>query len=318
MKDTTQERAQTPQTNMAMDITLWSKLIGYSSIKSYPLLPCPHCQKNELKLEHESIQSRQLSKESLAKNRKYKAEKAKLLQSSEPMTQSIKAEDITLWKIIGAVASVHDSYTNPINGSPHLLNCFFTCQSCQESVSASGIKLIPEKGFLNSDDVIPHVKFDHFSPPLVMFPISKNVPDSISEELFDAFKYFHFDPSSSAAKLRRAMERFCDHQQIEGNNLNRKVQNLAKPHPEEAMYLEALKLVGNEGTHGNNVDELDLLYAFQIFEFVLELYDRQARFDALQNVYDKLAEKVGKEKLQLKYEPPIMHEALPTKCDKQG
>lgn len=298
-----QAQTQTPLNNMAMDIKLWSKLIGYSSIKSYPSLPCPHCHKTELKLEQESIQNRQLSKESLAKNRKYKAEKAKLLQSTEPMTQSIKAEDEALFKIIGAAVLMYDSYTNPINGTPHLLNCFFTCQSCQESVSASGIKLIPEKGFLNSGDVIPQVKFDHFSPPLLMFPISKNVPDSICEELFDAFKYFHFDPPSSAAKLRRAMERFCDDQQIEGKNLHRRIQDLAKTSPDEAMYLETLKLVGNEGTHGSDIDELDLLHSFQIFQFVLELYDRQAHFNSLQHVYKKLTEKMEKNLPRLEHKP---------------
>lgn len=303
MINTTSGQEQAPLTNTDMDIKLWSSLIGYSTLTSYPLLPCPYCHKVDLKLEHESIQSRQLSKESLAKDRKYKAEKKRFIETSQTDVQSLKEESNDFFKLVGGVALFYQEYTNHLNGIPYLLNCFFTCQSCKESASASGIKLIPEKGFLNSGDVIPQVKFDHFSPPLVMFPISKNVPDSICEELCDAFKYFHFDPPSSAAKLRRAIERFCDDQQIEGSNLNRKVQNLAKPHPEEAMYLEALKLVGNEGTHGNNVDELDLLYSFQIFEFVLELYDRKARFDALQNVYDKLADKMGKERLQLEHKP---------------
>lgn len=294
---------QTPLNNMAMDIKLWSSLIGYSPLKSYPLLPCPHCHKTELKLEHESIQTRPFSKETLEKSRKYKSEKEKHSKAQEITSQSIDKEDNGFLKWVSIAAYVYQDFTNPLNGTSYLLNCFFICQNCQQSVSASGMQLIPLTGLTNTDNDTSQVKFDHFSPPLVMFPISNNVPDSIREELFDAFKYFHFDPPSSAAKLRRAMERFCDDQQIEGNNLNRKVQNLAKPHPEEAMYLEALKLVGNEGTHGSNVDELDLLYSFQIFEFVLELYDRKARFNALQNVYDKLADKMGKERLQLEHKP---------------
>lgn len=303
MMNTTSGQEQAPLTNTDMDIKLWSSLIGYSTLTSYPLLPCPYCHKIDLKLEHESIQSRQLSKESLAKDRKYKAEKKRFIETSQTDVQSLKEESNDFFKLVGGAVLFYQEYTNHLNGSPYLLNCFFTCQSCQESVSASGIKLIPEKGFLNSGDVIPQVKFDHFSPPLVMFPISKNVPDSICEELCDAFKYFHFDPPSSAAKLRRAMERFCDDQQIEGKNLHRRIQDLAKTHPEEATYLETLKLVGNEGTHGSDIDELDLLHSFQIFQFVLELYDRQAHFNSLQHVYKKLTEKMEKNLPRLEHKP---------------
>jgi hypothetical protein len=301
MINTTLVQGQEQLNNMAMDIKLWSKLIGYSSIKSYPSLPCPHCHSNELKLDQESIQTKPLPDDVLAKNRKYKEEKLKFNQSQEKVSQSIGQQDNVWLQLLGTGLQIYQEYNNPLNGSPHLLNCFFTCQSCDENVSASGIKLLPEKGENSERDA--QVKLDHFSPPLIMFPISKNVPDSICEELFDAFKYFHFDPLSSAAKLRRAMERFCDDLQIEGKNLHRRIQDLAKTRPEEATYLETLKLVGNEGTHGSEIDELDLLHSFQIFQFVLELYDRQAHFNSLQHVYKKLTEKMEKNQPRLEYKP---------------
>ena len=78
------------------------------------------------------------------------------------------------------------------------------------------------------------------------------------------------------------------------------IKSLERTHPEEAKYLDALRLIGNEGTHGSDVAELDLLYAFQVFEFVLELYDRNARYNELNHVYDKLASKYEKKKQPLK------------------
>lgn len=204
------------------------------------------------------------------------------------------------------IESVSD-VLSPLNGDKFLFNGYFSCEKCGEHVSSTGVLL---KAQIMSDKPSPeYIKVEHFSPTVPIFPLSENIPTLIVDELLDAFKYFHFDPPSAASKLRRSIEKFCADMNVEGSNLNRKVQNLAKTHPEEASYLEALKLVGNEGTHGSNVDELDLIYAFEMFQFVLELYDRKARFGALQESYEKLAEKVGKERLQLTYKKEAFDES---------
>lgn len=290
--------------SLNMDIEAWSKLIGFVELQRLPSLPCPYCHKTELQLDHNSVSSREIPKKTLEESRKYQKEKEIFENSQKALSEKSKSNESGIIQLFSILTLASKEFNNPLNGSPSILNCFFACQSCKQSVSASGIALKSEKVFNNDgEEASLYIKFEHFYPSLVIFPISQYVPKLISDELLDAFKYFHFDPPSSAAKLRRAIERFCDDQGLEGNNLNRKVQNLAKTYPQEAMYLEALKLVGNEGTHGTNVDELDLLYSFQIFKFVLELYDRDARFKALDEMYHKLAEKVGRERLQLEYKP---------------
>nr|WP_243749561.1 DUF4145 domain-containing protein [Pseudoteredinibacter isoporae] len=107
----------------------------------------------------------------------------------------------------------------------------------------------------------------------------------------DAFKQFHFDPLSSASKLRRAIERFCEGEGASGGNLHRKIESLQNVMPDEAGYLMTLKLVGNEGTHAHDVTEDDLLQAFNLFEVVLSIFERREKFRLVSKHRDQLNEK---------------------------
>lgn len=284
-----------------MDLNLWKGISGFVSIEQYPTLPCPYCNQHSLILDRDSIQTREVSEEVLVNaSRKYRGEKQKHQQVNERNLDTFDKSEGAWLRIIVAAVSIYQDSVAVINGASFLFSGFFYCTKCKNHVAATGALLKPSAGFSETEKPA-HIKVDNFSPTVPIFPLSINTPKIIGEELFDAFKHFHFDPPSAASKLRRAIEKFCDDMQVEGSNLNRKVQSLAKIHPEEAAYLEPLKLVGNEGTHGSDVDELDLLYAFQMFQFVLELYDRKSRFESLQETYDKLANRVGKERLQLSH-----------------
>ncbi|MEH6650606.1 MAG: DUF4145 domain-containing protein [Motiliproteus sp.] len=176
---------------------------------------------------------------------------------------------------------------------------FLECQQCQGVVSAVGLAKLHHRTAADKVQKPTQVKFEYFTPTIPMMGVSDNVPDNIKSELFDSFKHFHFDPPSAASKLRRAIEKFCDDQGAQGNNLHRQIIDLKQTNPEEAQYLEALKLVGNEGTHSDGVDEQDLLQAFKMFQYVLELYDRRARFQATQVDYNKITSKFDTSKPQL-------------------
>jgi hypothetical protein len=285
-----------------MDLAVWKRISSFTALDSYPLLPCPHCNKVALQLDQDSIQLRAIKEHALlTASRKYRDEKQTKKTSLQQRHEAIGKSDGFWLPLLGVIATTYLDVIDPVNGNPSLFNGFFTCSDCGEYVTASGVLLEPKKWLNDSTPQAKQIKVEHFSPTVPIFPLSANTPKPIGEELFDAFKHFHFDPPSSASKLRRAIEKFCDDLQIEDGhlNLNRKIQILAKIHPEEASYLEPLKLIGNEGTHGSDVSELDLLYAFQMFQFVLELYDRKARFDSLNDTYQKLADKVGRNKLQL-------------------
>lgn len=285
-----------------MDISLWKKITNFVTVDKYPNLPCPHCSQSTLALDKESIQLRPISGKQLESgSRKYKEAK----QASEnKKNQLYKADDdkpsniwLDLFKIAGVLV---EEWNNPLNGETFLLSGFFTCSSCNQSVAATGIYLKPNQLSPEQTPKPASIKIEHFSPTVPITPISENIPEHIKEELLDAFKHFHFDPLSSASKLRRVIEQFCDNMQAKGKNLHQKICSLKANFPEETEYLEALKLLGNEGTHAYKVSELDLLHAFEITQFVLEVYDRKARYLKTKANYNELVNKFGEDQFHLR------------------
>jgi hypothetical protein len=283
-----------------MDISLWKNITNFVNIDKYPQLPCPHCFKTSLALDQNSIQLRSIDQKTLEfGSRKFKeAKQASDTKKSQLIKDSGKSGSfwLELFKMGGYLL---EEWNNPVNGKPYLLSGFFTCNSCKQSVAATGICLKPNQ--LNSDQKPKpaSIKIEHFSPTVPITPISINVPEHIKSELLDAFKHFHFDPLSSASKLRRVIEQFCDNMEAKGKNLHQKICSLKATLPEETEYLEALKLLGNEGTHAYQVSELDLLHAFEITQFVLEVYDRKARYLKTKTNYQELVNKFGENKFHL-------------------
>lgn len=290
-----------------MDLNLWKGISSFVAIDKYPTLPCPYCAEIGLKLDKSSIQARGVSEEKLLEtSKRYQRDKDASVKKRKEKHNNIEESDPFLVKLIFVALDYYSESTSPINGAPNLFNSFYHCENCNENVSASGVLLKPKVG-LEDKPKPDFIKVEHFSPTVPIFNLSENTPHEVGKELFDAFKHFHFDTPSSASKLRRAIERFCDDMNLDGNVLHSRIDKLKETHPEEAKQLLALKLIGNEGTHGSGVEELDLLYAFQIFQVVLELYDRKARLDSIQSCYEKLADKYDKKKQkQLVHKTPAV------------
>lgn len=273
-----------------MDIEVWEKIISFVDKNHYPTLPCPYCYETSLKIDESSFQSRKISPAVAEQySRKYKEERQKPTEELDKAIRSNEdyGEKHPLLALFVIGASVYNAYQSPANSPIYQQVCFLKCSSCGESVSASGLLIKHDKNNVSKE----LIKFDHFSPTVPIITISKHVPDNIKSELNDSFKHFHFDPPSAAAKLRRAIEKFCQDNNAKGNNLHRMIESLRSTRPEEAEYLLSLKLVGNEGTHSDGVDEADLLHAYKLFQFVLEFYDRKARFQETKQDHDKINQK---------------------------
>lgn len=280
-----------------MNINQWKNIINFIELTKYPLLTCPHCLKVELSIDETSIQKRSILKHTLAENsRKFKSEKAANRAEHKEQIAQITQGDGFWVKLIAVAGSSIMNLMEPINGKQFLFNSFFTCNNCKQHVTATGILIEPikftEQSMMNS----PIIKVEHFSPTIPMFPLSIHIPENIRVELLDAFKHFHFDTLSAASKLRRAIEQFCINMKAKGKDLHQRICNLKQRYPEEAQYLEVLKLVGNEGAHNHDVTEIDLLHAFEIVQFVLDVYNRKARYKATLDNYELLTSKFGKDK----------------------
>jgi hypothetical protein len=130
------------------------------------------------------------------------------------------------------------------------------------------------------------------SPPIISIPME--VPAPVKNELGKSFELYWIDLRSSANRLRISVELLLDHfniprSRIDGKgkttrlDLNARISLFEKTDPEHAATLTALRMIGNLGSHGDDVNRRPLLDAFEIYEDALaELCgQRKARIDQL-------------------------------------
>lgn len=283
-----------------MNSQLWKSISDFVELSEYPKLPCPFCHEVELTIDENSVQSRALSKnyEKSAPSRHFQSVKNKLSQEILEQKNTIK-EMYDENKLLGVLLGAGLVFTrlNQPNYEFHKFIAFMSCQSCGDNVAVNGLAQIHNKTRQDQVQLVPIYKIEHFSTPIPLFKIDSSVPTKIQLELLGAFSYFHIDTNSSANKLRRAIEHFC--RELNGGNakLAHQIQKLKKTYPLEADLLDTLRLVGNEGTHSDGVDEDDLLTAFRIFEEVLTIFKKQEILNEMKLNQKVLTDKFDKKML---------------------
>jgi len=283
-----------------MNTNKWKSIIGFVPLDKYPNLPCPYCQQETLNIDESSIVSRAVS-ENYKKiaSRHFNFEQNKQKEESLEQGLFIKGmfESNSLLGVFGAIGYSIYQAAKP---SYHFckFTAFMTCTSCNDNVAVTGLSQEHTKKTTSEKQLPPLYKIEQFSIPVPMFEISPTVPASIQFELLGAFSYFHIDTNSSANKLRRAIESFCAELGMDANSLARQIKQLEKTYPTEASFLNTLRLVGNEGTHSDNVNEDDLLLAFDIVEEVLAIFPRLAKLKRLKAPQAQLENKFDKKKIR--------------------
>lgn len=125
------------------------------------------------------------------------------------------------------------------------------------------------------------------APPI--FPVPKECPEEVGEELKKAFGLYWSDPASSANRLRVSVEVLLNDQKVaktvvnkkgkrETLNLHARIEKFKAKDAEAANYLLAIKWLGNAGSHAglDSLDDGDLLGGFELIEHVIErLYVRR-------------------------------------------
>ncbi len=124
-------------------------------------------------------------------------------------------------------------------------------------------------------------KFFSEAPPV--FPIPESCPDQIKQELKAAFSLMWSDVGSSANRLRSAIEVLLDERKVRKTTTNangqrvyltlhRRIRLFRKEYSDVASPLEAVKWLGNIGSHAKldtlSIDEL--LSGFELFEHAIE------------------------------------------------
>ncbi len=287
-----------------MNTKLWKSILNFVPLSEYPNLPCPFCHHETLKFDEDTIISKKISKhyEKIA-SRHFELDKKKK-QAEQRENGAVVRElwnEHPLWGIVGAIGVACIESAKP-NYHFRKFTAFMYCTNCEDNVAVTGL-LQQHTKKTDSDNQEPSIyKIDHFSTPVSMFKIDEQIPSSIQLELLGAFRYFHIDTNSSANKLRRAIECFCNEFDIPGDNLARRLAQLKEKYPTEVDLLNTLRLVGNEGSHSNGfteVNEDDLLGAFDIVEEVLTLFPRLEKLNQLKRSQEQLINKFDKKKVKV-------------------
>jgi hypothetical protein len=246
-----------------MNRKTWETIIDFIPINEYPILPCPNCKEESLAFDPKSITYRIV-----------KCDKTLSVIQSETMQKvddvvNIFERNKALGVLAGIVSFAMHDYKKPAK-----FVGFLSCSNCFMSVSATGTAHYIEQSNMQKKVLSHLIKVEYFSPPIPIFNLSKNVPEKIYGEVLQSFNHFHADINSSGLKLRRAIEKMCTELGFQEKNLHASISAMEKQYPREAELLHTLKLIGNEATHADSVNEEDLIDAFEVQEVVLKVFDR--------------------------------------------
>jgi hypothetical protein len=158
-----------------------------------------------------------------------------------------------------------------------------TCSNpkCNESFSIAGsgrLERNPDPiGTAHYDEVFIA---DHVRPTLCIIEIPKSCPPTVDLEIHAAFELFRSHPAACAGRIRAAIECLMDHLRVARKGkkengkrfyltLHARIELFSKKNPVVGQQLNALKWLGNTGSHDSTVTHDDLLDALEIMEHSL-------------------------------------------------
>lgn len=139
------------------------------------------------------------------------------------------------------------------------------------------------------------------APPIIHLPTE--VPDDIRREVHKAFDLFWTDLNATANRLRVSVEHIMDERKVPRElpakkggmrdlDLNGRIQEFSKTEKEHGDTLTALRMIGNLGSHGGDVQREALLDVFAVYEDCLaEMYGK--RTEKIKKLKDKLISTKG-------------------------
>ncbi len=283
---------------MIFDRGMWEKSLGFMASDNLPEWPCPTCLEGVLKLDRRSLKIRKLTR-----------------QLSDEVFESEHFEENPLLGFLSIFAKVAIQYSEIKRWTQARFTGFLKCtnDNCQELVTFTGLAKIPIKNPQGSypmatcEVLLP----EYFSPPLPILPLASVYPERLRCELIRSFSLFFNDSASASNRLRTAIELLLEDQNIPNvfigedgqpeknkhgktvyRNLHTRIEELMKRNHDLGKMLLAVKVFGNEGTHGSELSKNDLLEAYRVIDYVLsELYLRPLKHREMMRSSEELTSK---------------------------
>jgi hypothetical protein len=176
-------------------------------------------------------------------------------------------------------------YWNLVSGDPTEIHGIFsallTCNArrCGHVTIAVGDFTVDELPYRNEPFFEEKYMIRGFYPPVAVVGTTDSVPDSVRVELARIGGLVWSDPGAATTAMRASVERILDDQGIDAKTamggyrpLRQRIEEFKKVKPEIGSLLEAIKNVGNEGTHSSGTQaRADVLRLVGIIETVVEI-----------------------------------------------
>lgn len=156
------------------------------------------------------------------------------------------------------------------------------CSNCNEKLSCCGVggyepmDVIDEDGSISTNYEIYFVP-KYFSTPMKIFLPPAECPNAVKEKLRRSFAVFFCDLSAAANLVRQCVEEIISNSgtepkdpQVKYVSLEKRICRYRNRNPENADRAEALKWIGNFGSHPRAINKDDLFDAYDILEVLLE------------------------------------------------
>lgn len=223
-------------------------LYGYVCLDEWPAVHCPSCRTGTLR---------------------HSEQNSLLMQTGESARNQKRNRDRDPLELFAGVAAA-------------ALRC--DGQNCSAVVIAVGTASIDYD--VDSDgNTVPstYLQIRYIEPPLPLLRLDNEaVPRIVLRELERASRLIWSDPTAAANALRAAVERLLDAQRVRKLRADRRrlpthqrIDRLAMRRPSAAARLEAVKWIGNDGSHGRPVTHEEVLTAAELLGACLhDIYDR--------------------------------------------
>lgn len=224
---------------------------------TFPHFPCPKCPRGMLFLDKESLS---------IKEPQYSIDQHLGSKWDPELTEErFIAFLICSNQFCGEIAAITGNVDSELEYLPEQTNDIYTPYEISKSLRLRSIFPVPQ-----------------------LFDIPKEIPKKIEIEIMAAFQLYWSDLGACANRLRISVESILDDLQIPAFDLkksgyayriklNDRISEYKKIDPDHAATMDALRLIGNVGSHEGDVAQDTILDAFQIYEDTLaELYGKRS------------------------------------------
>ncbi len=177
---------------------------------------------------------------------------------------------------------------------PEWISGYFTAElrcarsQCREVVVATGNMRVRWTGAAPPDSYVQEFRLRFANPALPVIKVPQGAPEDVASRVAEAGLLIWADPSAAANRLRLTIEQILDQQGVpkypdttKGKHVPLKTHNridlFRKDDPGVAAILEAVKWIGNQGSHEDVLTQRDVLEGASFLEHALKaLYDTSA------------------------------------------